>query len=103
MVKSFFQKQKIFFTSVVVWIGLAIALWYAKGEEWGARLGLPPADPNAAPVLGLGHFVTPDFLWFYLFCGTFLLVFTAAWFTFSPHPYQRWSIVGTAVILFSSY
>ena len=101
--KSFFPRPKLFFSSAILWVALAIALWYTVGQHWGALLGLSAAGPNAAPVLGLGHFVTPDFLWFYLFCGAFLLVFTAAWFILSPHPYQMWSIVGTAVILFSSY
>jgi peptide/bleomycin uptake transporter len=103
MFKSFFPKPKLFFTSALLWIGLAIVIWYTGGEEWGSHIGLPPADPNADPILGLGHFVTPAFLWFYLYCSAFLAVFTASWFVLSPHPYQRWSIIGTAVILFSSY
>ena len=101
--KSFFPRPKVFFTSAILWVVLAIALWYTAGQQWGALIGLPPAGPDAKPILGLGHFVTPDFLWFYLFCGAFLAVFTAAWFILSPHPYQMWSIIGTAVILFSSY
>lgn len=103
MFKSFFPKPRIFFGSAVLWVGLAIAIWYSFGATMGTRLGLPPMGPNAAPVLGLRYFVTPDFLWFYLFCGGFLAVFTTAWFLLSPHPYQMWSIIGTAVILFSSY
>ena len=103
MFKSFFPRPKLFFISALIWVALAVALWFTVGEQWGARLGFPPADASVPPVLGLGHFVTPDFLWFYLFCGAFMLVFTAFWFVFSPHPYQWWSIVGTAVILFSSY
>lgn len=103
MFKSFFPRPKLFLFTVIVWVALAITLWYTIGEDLGAHIGLPPADPNAAPVLGLGHFVTPDFIWFYLFCFTFLGVFAAFWFMLSPHPYQWWSILGSAIILFSSY
>jgi peptide/bleomycin uptake transporter len=101
--QSFFPRPKLFLVSALVWVAVAVALWYTQGEAMGAWFGFPPTDPAAEPVLGLGHFVTPQFLWFYLYCAAFLAVFTAAWFLLSPHPYQWWSVVGTAVILFSTY
>ncbi|PZQ99692.1 MAG: peptide antibiotic transporter SbmA [Cereibacter sphaeroides] len=103
MFKSFFPRPKLLLITTLVWVTLAVAIWYTVGEDFGARFGMPSADPNAPPVLGLGHFVTPDFLWFYIYCGAFLFVFSAAWFILSPHPYQWWSITGTALILFSTY
>jgi peptide/bleomycin uptake transporter len=101
--QSFFPRPKLFLLSALAWVALAVTLWYGAGEEIGAWFGFAPADPEAAPVLGLGHFTTPQFLWFYLYCAAFLAVFTVAWFTLSPHPYQWWSILGTAFILFSTY
>jgi peptide/bleomycin uptake transporter len=101
--QSFFPRPKLFLLSALVWVAVAVALWYTQGGAMGAWFGFPPTDPAAEPVLGLGHFVTPQFLWFYLYCAAFLAVFTAAWFILSPHPYQWWSVVGTAVILFSTY
>ncbi len=103
MFQSFFPRPRVFLLSAIVWVALAVFVWYGFGEGLGASLGFAPDDPNVPPVLGLGHFVTPQFLWFYLFCGTFFTVFAGAWFTLSPHPYQWWSIVGTAFILFSTY
>ena len=103
MFQSFFPRPKLFLLSALVWVAVAVALWYTQGGAMGAWFGFPPTDPAAEPVLGLGHFVTPQFLWFYLYCAAFLAVFTAAWFILSPHPYQWWSVVGTAVILFSTY
>jgi peptide/bleomycin uptake transporter len=99
----FFPRPKLFLLSALVWVAVAVALWYTQGEAMGAWFGFPATDPAAEPVLGLGHFVTPQFLWFYLYCAAFLAVFTAAWFILSPHPCQWWSVVGTAVILFSTY
>lgn len=103
MFKCFFPRPRLLLLTAFGWSVLAAVLWYSLGEQVGASLGFAVADPAAPPVLGLGHFVTPQFLWFYLFCGVFLAVFTTAWFTLSPHPYQWWSIPGTALILFSTY
>ena len=103
MFQSFFPKPKLFLLSAILWVTVAVIVWYTAGETLGAALGFPPEDPSVPPVLGLGHFVTPQFIWFYLFCGAFFASFTALWFVLSPHPYQWWSIVGTTAILFSTY
>ena len=47
-----------------------IALWYSFGDWLGQVIGF---DLSASePVIGLGHFITPDFLWFdtYYLLGT---------------------------------
>lgn len=103
MFKSFFPNPKLFFGSSLIWIALAVAGWYSIGDSLGAAIGFPVPDPEAPPVLGPGFFVTAQFLWFYLYCSAFLAVFSAAWMILSPHKYQWWSIVGSALILFSSY
>lgn len=103
MYQSFFPRPKLFLLTSLLWLAVAVTLWYTIGESLGATLGFPPEDPNAPPILGLGHFVTPQFLWFYLFCGVLFAVFAAAWMILSPHPYQWWSVVGSAAIIFSTY
>ncbi len=103
MFKSFFPRPKLFLITSLVWVSLAVAGWYLFGADLGAAFGFPADLPDPEPILGLGYFVTPSFIWFYLYCAAFLVVFAAAWFTLSPHPYQWWSIVGTALILFSTY
>lgn len=103
MYQSFFPRPKLFLLTSLAWLAVAVTLWYTVGESLGAALGFPPEDPNAPPILGLGHFVTPQFLWFYLFCGVLFAVFAAAWMILSPHPYQWWSVVGSAAIIFSTY
>jgi len=103
MFKSFFPRPRLFFSSAVIWIAVAVALWYGGFAAAGARFGFPPDSPNAEPILGLGYFVTPHALWFYGYCGAFLGVFAAFWMIGSPHRYQRWSIFGTALILFTTY
>ncbi len=103
MFQSFFPRPRLFFTSAVAWIAIAVALWYGGLEGLGVRLGFPHEPPHAEPVLGLGFFVTPRFLWFYAYCSAFLGVFTLFWFRYAPHRYQLWSILGSALILFTTY
>ncbi|MFK7856265.1 MAG: peptide antibiotic transporter SbmA, partial [Granulosicoccus sp.] len=79
-----------------------IAVWYGGGSGWGEALfGATPAD--APPVIGLGHFVTPEFLWFYLFFFFFSGAFIAFWHFRAQHPWELWSVAGAALILFVTY
>jgi len=103
MFKSFFPNPKVFFFSAIGWVAVLVAFWYTVGDATGAMLGFPPKVAGSAPVLGLGYFVTPQFLWFYIVCAVGVAVFTAAWTILSPHKMQWWSITGSALILFSSY
>ena len=103
MFQSFFPRPRLFFGSALLWTIVAVALWYTVGEGLGAALGFPPGPGEAHPIIGLRYFVTPDFLWFYLYCFAFFAVFMAAWAILSPHPYQWWSIAGSAFIIFTDY
>jgi peptide/bleomycin uptake transporter len=100
---SFFPKPKFFLVSIILTMVLATTIWFTVGDSLATALGFTLPDPEAAPILGLGFFVTPDFLWFYLFSGVLILAFAVGWFMLSPHPYQYWSILGSALILFSTY
>jgi peptide/bleomycin uptake transporter len=102
MFQSFFPRPVQFFASVLIWSAIAIAVWYGFGTEMSAAVGLGVAA-DAPPVIGLGHFVTPDFIWFYIFYGASTALFAAFWFFYSPHKWQYWSILGSAFILFVTY
>ncbi len=98
MFRSFFPQPKLFFLSFLAWSAVCIAVWYAGGSTWGnALFGATPE--GAEQVIGLGHFVTPEFLWFYLYYIGATAIFSAFWFRYSPHPWQWWSIPGTSLIL----
>jgi peptide/bleomycin uptake transporter len=103
MFRSFFPSPRLFFSSALVWAALTVAFWYGVGESLGAVLGFSPPLPDAAPVIGLGYFVTPQFLWFYLYYAAATVLFAGYWFRSAPHPWQRWSVLGTSAILFSTY
>ncbi|SOD94614.1 peptide antibiotic transporter SbmA [Caenispirillum bisanense] len=100
MFKSFFPSPRAFFTSAVVWIALCIAGWYAGGGALGTHLGFVPPDE---PVVGVGMFATGPFLWFYLYFWSAVGLFATVWQRLAPHPWWRWSILGSALILFVTY
>jgi len=101
MFKSFFPNPRLFFLSVVVYAAICVAVWYGFREQLGALLGFDLSP--AAPVIGLGHFATDEFLLFYLYYIVCTAIFAGAWFKLARHPWQWWSIVGSALILFSTY
>lgn len=103
MFVSFFPRPKLFFISAVVWSLIAILGWYMGGENLGAMFGLPPAAADAPPIIGASLFWSAPFLWFYVYFAVAVFAFYGFWALFSPHPWQKWSILGSALILFTTY
>ncbi|SEH22296.1 peptide antibiotic transporter SbmA [Rhizobium sp. NFR12] len=102
MFHSFFPRPKLFFISAFIWSMIMVVLWYAGGSQLGASLGLTEPEGNAAPI-GIGLFLSAPFLWFYVYYGIAVAIFAAFWFWFEPHPWQMWSILGSALIIFATY
>ena len=101
MFRSFFPNPRIFFIAVVFYSAICSFVWYSFNEQIGASLGF---DLSAAePVIGLGHFLTDSFLLFYLYYALCTALFAACWYKIANHPWQWWSILGSALILFSTY
>ena len=103
MFVSFFPRPKLFFWSALVWSLLAVLGWYEGGEGLGAIFGLPPLAQDAAPIIGASLFWSAPFLWFYIYFAVATFAFYLFWAWFSPHPWQRWSILGSTLILFTTY
>jgi peptide/bleomycin uptake transporter len=94
MFVSFFPRPKLFFLSAAIWIALAMAVWYGFARD---------IFPETEQPVGLGTFVVPSALWFDFYFALCTLIFAAAWQLYAPHPWARWSILGSALILFTSY
>src|SRR5690606_19664867 len=58
---------------------------------------------DAAPIIGVAVFWSAPFLWFYVYFAAAVAIFAAFWMVWSPHRWQMWSILGTALILFATY
>lgn len=103
MFVSFFPKPRLLFISAGAWALVAILLWYEGGQSLGAIVGLPPPAADASPIIGVSVFWSPAFLWFYIYYAVAVTAFAGFWFVYSPHRWQAWSILGTALIVFTTY
>ena len=103
MFVSFFPSPRLFFWSAALWSLVAIAVWYLGGSEAGSLIGLHNSPADAPPVIGVSEFWSAPFIWFYIYFAIFVAAFYIFWRSFAPHPWQAWSILGTALIVFTTY
>ncbi|MFI8033551.1 peptide antibiotic transporter SbmA [Acinetobacter sp. ABJ_C3_5] len=101
MFKSFFPNPRLFFISVVVWLALNMLLWYSGGHSWGEYLGFPKGYANAELPIDVSRFWAPSFIWFYCWFFIATALFAGFWRIFSDNKWQKWSIWGSAFILFN--
>ena len=95
MFVSFFPRPKLFFLSAIAWTALAMAFWYGFADDL--------IGSSAPGVVGVALFWSARSLWFDLYFALSVAIFAGAWMVFSPHPWSLWSIIGSALILFTSY
>ena len=103
MFASFFPRPRLFGLSAILWGALAVLLWNFGARDWGAFIGLPQPSTTQAPVVGILVFCSAPFLWFYLYYLAAVGLFALFWRLYAPHPWARWSIGGSALILFVTY
>lgn len=103
MFVSFFPRPKLFFISAAVWALFGVIFWFYAGRDLGSYFGLPPLGAGEKAPLGLPVFWSPPFLWFYIYFAVLLAAFYLFWRNYAPHPWQSWSILVSAFILFSTY
>ena len=95
MFQSFFPQPKLFFSSLALWSGILILVWYSFGKTIGESLGFDLAETET--VIGLGHFITSEFLWFDTF-----FAFTKPCITWSGDPTFGPLISLAATFIFSA-
>ena len=103
MFVSFFPQPRLLFWSVLAWTLFAIALWYRFGSEIGLSLGILPATPETVDAASVSVFLSRQFIWYYIYYAFVVAVFAGFWMIYAPHPWARWSILGTALIIFITY
>src|SRR5882757_8506998 len=95
MFVSFFPRPKLFFLSAILWTALAMAFWYGFADDL--------IGSSAPGGVGVALFWSARSLWFDLYFALCVAIFAGAWMMFAPHPWAPWSILGSALILFTSY
>ncbi|MBL0372093.1 peptide antibiotic transporter SbmA [Rhizobium sp. KVB221] len=103
MFTSFFPRPKPFFISVAAWSLICILAWYFGASSLGALIGLPPLAEGQELVIGISRFWSAPFLWFYIYFFACVAFFGVSWATIAPHPWQRWSVWGSALVVFNTY
>ncbi|ENW80180.1 MULTISPECIES: peptide antibiotic transporter SbmA [unclassified Acinetobacter] len=101
MFKSFFPNPRLFFISVVVWLALNMLLWYTGGHGWGEYLGFTKGYAEAELPVGVSRFLSASFIWFYIWFLASTALFAGFWRFFSDNKWQKWSVWGSAFILFN--
>jgi peptide/bleomycin uptake transporter len=100
---SFFPQPRLFFTSLVVWTLIAIAVWYLFVANLGVSLGFAPVAEDQQPI-DLSFFLLPENLWFYGYFFLSSIIFCGAWHVKAiSNPWKMWSIWGSALIIFVTY
>lgn len=102
MFVSFFPRPRLCFLTAAVWTVLSIIVWYAGANAFGARLGVISAD-QAGVSASVAVFWSGQALWFDAYFVLCVGIFAAAWWLYTPHPWSGWSILGSALIVFTTY
>ena len=102
MFVSFFPRPLVLAVSAALWGAFAIGFWYTFGSQLGELLGFH-LQASGTKTVGAAVFWSAQFLWFYLYFVVAVALFASTWMLLSPHPWSRWSILGSALILFTSY
>ncbi|MFP2238411.1 peptide antibiotic transporter SbmA [Pseudescherichia vulneris] len=99
MFKSFFPKPGPFFLSAAIWALIAVIFWQVDGGDWLLHLAGAKGD---VPI-GASRFVSMNYLVFYAYYFFVVGSFALFWYLYSPHRWQRWSVLGTALIVFVTW
>ncbi|WP_240229605.1 peptide antibiotic transporter SbmA [Devosia lacusdianchii] len=103
MFRSFFPEPKIFFPSGLLWIGVAMAIWFTAGEALSGVLSLGPWLGVAPTEASPDPFLSPDKIWLYQYVLMTGYSFCLFWYFYRRHYWYWWSVVGTVTILEVTY
>lgn len=103
MFKSFFPNPRIFLLTAAFWGLTTVLAWFGYFESIPAHFGSLTQLMTAPLPVSAYRFIHPAFIWFYLYYWICIAIFALLWQIFSPHPWQRWSIWGTALMIFTTW
>jgi peptide/bleomycin uptake transporter len=103
MFVSFFPTPKLFFGSAALWTVVMMLLWYNVGDSMATALGLLPAPEDPTKGASVFVFLSRPFIWFYIYFTVAVGLFAVFWEWYAPQRWSRWSILGSALIVFITY
>ncbi|MGI9350549.1 MAG: peptide antibiotic transporter SbmA [Rhizobiaceae bacterium] len=115
MFHSFFPNPKLYFGSFTAYSILCVLLWFFVLIGWGDTLSVGglfgygfPAElasdtDEAAKAAFAAQTASADSFWFYQFFLVAIFAFCTFWMRVYKHPWQRWSVAGSALIFFVNW
>ncbi|ARU95429.1 peptide antibiotic transporter SbmA [Tatumella citrea] len=103
MFKSFFPRPGPFFASAAIWSLVTILVWFFFAEhalEMIPALAKSASSPLPTTVTRFFHLSQ---IWFYLYFWIATALFALCWRVIDNHPWQLWSVWGSALIIFTSW
>ncbi|MFK7944326.1 MAG: peptide antibiotic transporter SbmA [Paracoccaceae bacterium] len=92
MFGCFFPRPQLFLLCAVLWSFFCIGIWYGIAAEWGDPTGL-------YEIVG----VESRTIWIYIFSMACYAIFAVAWMRMFPHKWAKWSVAGSALIIFVTW
>ncbi len=84
----------------MLWFFACIFVW----EKWGTILSKKIGLDISQPVeLGIKHFISDSYIWFTIFYATSAILFGSLWALINKNKWSRWSIFGSALIIYTTY
>ncbi|WP_241607386.1 peptide antibiotic transporter SbmA [Rosenbergiella australiborealis] len=103
MFKSFFPRPLLFFISAAMWSLVVVLFWFGVAAQFPAHIPLMAKAFLAPLPTSVARFWQLNYLWFYFYFWTAVGLFAIAWWIIDKHPWQRWSVWGSALIIFSTW
>lgn len=103
MFKSFFPRPGPFFLSAVIWGIVAVMGWFLLFENLPLHIAALSKIAQHRVSNNVLQFIQFRFLWFYLYYWLAAAIFALTWHYIDNHPWQKWSVWGSLLIIFSTW
>lgn len=103
MFVSFFPAPKIFFLSALLWMAIAMAIWFSGFESWQTGLDILGSYVPAVVEGERPPFLSAEKAWTYIYIVACSLLFVLFWFSMNRNKWFIWSVGGSTLIILSTY
>jgi len=112
---SFFPKPKLFFLTFALWALACVISWYTFGQDLGSSLSLgqffgvdfpTPLAEGAEQAAQMAYQESYGFasdVWLYQYMFVCYALFVGAWMVYGGQKWAKWSVMGSALIVFITW